>query len=96
MDIATHSYSVQRQQTAVVSAKEAERALVQLQGNLKSTRFLKSWPSEFPGLIAVEMDNGRVGYTDKTGRYFILGLVLDTATGAALDRQLEGVSTSLE
>lgn len=73
-----------------VSQGDADAALARLQASMKATRFTAAWPAELPGLIAVRLDSGEVAYTDKTGRYFIFGLILDTATGAALDKQLEG------
>jgi len=75
---------------ATVTEKEAQTALEGLRASLKSTRFVAAWPSTFPGLVAVKLESGEVGYTDKSGRYFFFGLVLDTATGTALDKQLEG------
>lgn len=76
--------------SAAISQAQADAALANLRASLKGTRFVAAWPSAFPGLIAVRLDSGEVGYTDKTGRYFVFGLVIDTATGSALDKQLEG------
>jgi len=76
--------------TATVTQEQAQAALESLRASLKSTRFVAAWPAALPGLIAVKLESGEVGYTDKSGRYFIFGLVLDTATGSALDKQLEG------
>lgn len=73
-----------------VSAEQAQVALARLQGVLPSTRFVAAWPAQLPGFVAVKLESGEVGYTDKGGRYFIFGLVIDTATGQALDKQLEG------
>lgn len=75
---------------ARVTPEQAQQALVTLQSTIQATRFVAAWPAELPGFVAVELESGEVGYTDKSGRYFILGLVFDTATGQALDKQLEG------
>jgi hypothetical protein len=76
--------------TATVTQEQAQAALAALRASLKSTRFVAAWPAALPGMVAVKLESGEVGYTDKTGRYFVFGLVLDTATGNALDKQLEG------
>ena len=75
---------------ASVTAAEAQAALEALRASLKSTRFVSAWPAALPGMVAVKLESGEVGYTDKSGRYFLFGLVLDTATGNALDKQLDG------
>jgi len=41
-------------------------------------------------MVALRLGNGTVAYTDKSARYLLLGLVLDSVTGQALDRQLDG------
>lgn len=73
-----------------VSSAEAQHALESLSIALPKTKFDSAWPAALPGLIAIRLSDGSVGYTDKSGRYLILGLVLDTATGGALDQQLDG------
>lgn len=93
MDIAAVSPVTESQvQSAApaVTEQQAQVALAQIQGALPRTRFTAAWPAQFPGLVALQMDDGRVGYTDKNGRYFVFGLILDTATGQALDKQLDG------
>ena len=76
--------------TQRVSPEEAERAMRVLQGAMPTTRFVSAWPSAMPGLVALRLANGQVAYTDKTGRYFVVGLIFDSNTGAALDKQMDG------
>jgi hypothetical protein len=78
----------------VVTQAEADQVLLAISATLKKTRFLKAWPSAVPGLIALQMEDGKVAYCDKSARYFILGVVLDTATGAGLDHQLDAKATN--
>lgn len=52
--------------------------------------------SQVPGLYRLTLSGGRVAYTDKTGRYLLLGLILDADTGSALDNQLDAVSSPIE
>ena len=70
----------------------ADRALASLSQTMPKTKFLRAWPACFPGLIAVQLGDGSVAYTDTTARYLIIGLVLDTSSGKALDHQLEGLA----
>ncbi len=75
-----------------LSQAEADEVLLSLQSSLKATRFVKAWPSPIPGLAALRMESGQVAYADKSGRYFFLGLVFDTATGVALDGQMDATT----
>lgn len=50
------------------------------------TKFKKAWLSCLPGLIGLEMENGNPAYTDKSFRYLILGLILDSYNGAFIDQ----------
>lgn len=72
----------------------SDQALKALKSNLPKTGFKRAWPSQMPGLIAVELENGEIAYTDKTGRFLIIGLVLDSYTGKALDNQLDGKTSN--
>lgn len=78
----------------VVSQAEADRVLAAVSGTLRKTRFTKAWPAAVPGLIALQMEDGKVAYADKSARYFFLGVVLDTTTGAALDHQLDAKAST--
>ncbi len=73
-----------------VSQAVADKALASLSQTLPKTGFRKAWPAGLPGLVAVELSDGRTAYTDRTGRYLVIGLIFDTATGVALDRQMDG------
>ncbi len=75
---------------ASVSQAAADAALHALSKTLPQTKFIKAWPACAPGLIAVKLANGTVAYTEASGRFLLLGLVMDTATGKALDGQLDG------
>ncbi|MNR71647.1 hypothetical protein D3C71_22780 [compost metagenome] len=77
-----------------VTQAEADRVLAALQQQLRATKFVKAWPSDVPGLVALRLDSGQVAYSDKSARYFFLGVVLDTATGAALDGQMDAITTN--
>lgn len=74
----------------MLSPKEVDSALTQIRQALPNTKIVRAWAAQLPGLVAVELEDGKVAYTDRKGRYLILGVVLDTATGGALDRQLDG------
>lgn len=78
----------------VMTQAEADKVLATVSATLKHTRFVKAWPSAVPGMVALQMDNGRVAYSDKTARYFFLGVVFDTATGSALDGQMDAKPTN--
>jgi hypothetical protein len=73
---------------------EADQVLERLQSTLRATRFLKAWPAAVPGLVALELENGQVAYADKSARYFLMGVVFDTATGKGLDRQMDPTDTN--
>lgn len=72
------------------SSAEVQSALAGVRGAFPRTRFDEAWASPVPGLVALRLGNGQVAYTDKQGRYLLLGLILDSKTGIALDRQLDG------
>jgi hypothetical protein len=73
-----------------VSEVDAQLALTRLKAALPKTQFESAWPAALPGFVAVRLSDGSVGYTDKLGRYLVLGLIFDTVTGTALDHQLVG------
>lgn len=76
---------------STLSQAEADLALTRISGSLPRTAFLGAWPACLPGFAAVRLEDGSTAYTDKNGRYLVLGLVLDTSSGKALDRQLDGL-----
>ena len=93
MDGAPHEVRIEApalRSSNTVSQQDADKALMTLQASLKKTKFISAWPSAVPGLVALRLDSGQVAYTDKSGRYFVVGLVFDSVTGQALDRQLDG------
>lgn len=75
---------------AATQPTDTERALTNVRSAFPRTRFDAAWPSGFPGLVALRLGNGDVAYTDKNGRYLMLGLIFDSATGTVLDRKLDG------
>jgi len=79
--------------SGTIEAHEVQAAFIQLQQRFPRTEFKEAWAACAPGLIAVRLSNGELAYTDKSGRYLILGLVFDSATGQALDRQLDPIET---
>lgn len=76
--------------TAQMGDAEVDKVFESIKQRLPRTQFTKAWAACMPGFVALGMADGSVAYTDKYARYFILGLVLDTTTGKALDRQLDG------
>ena len=60
-----------------------------IKSRLASTSFKSAKASEVCGLLRLEMADGKIAYTDKTGRYFILGLLLDTKTGSPADASIQ-------
>jgi hypothetical protein len=76
--------------SASVSLADAQVVLKAATAAFPRTTFEAAWPACFPGLVALRMSSGAVAYTDKSARYLVLGLILDSATGKALDRQLDG------
>lgn len=69
---------------------DAQAVLAGARSAFPRTEFVAAWPSCINNLVALRMGNGQVAYTDKSARYLVLGLILDSATGQALDRQLDG------
>lgn len=76
--------------SGLASPAEVQSALAGVRAAFPRTRFDSAWASPAAGLVALRLGNGQVAYTDKFGRYLMLGLILDSTTGIALDRQLDG------
>lgn len=74
----------------VVTQEDANLALQRLRAKQAGTPFISARPAAVPGLVAVTMEGGRVGYTDIAGRYYIVGVAFDLQTGQALDGALDG------
>lgn len=74
-----------------LTAAEAAHVLSNISKAIPGTKFVAAWPACVPGLVALKLVDGSVAYTDKNARYLVLGLVLDTLTGKALDRQMDGL-----
>lgn len=55
--------------------------LATVRGKLPRTHIRSARPSPMCGLVELQLENGNVAFTDKSARYFIMGLMLDTATG---------------
>ena len=72
---------------ACASDGQAQQAFQRLKSRLAGTRFVGARPSQVCGLVQVEMEGGKKVYTDLMGRFFIVGLVLDTSTGSPADAQ---------
>jgi Disulfide bond isomerase protein N-terminus len=75
----------------VLSQADADLARERIAGTLSATKFTAAWPATLPGFVALRLEDGSVAYTDKYGRYLVLGLVFDVSNGKALDRQLDGL-----
>jgi len=65
-----------------------------LQTRLPRTPVLAVRPSAVPWLYRVEMQGGKLAYVEATGRYLVIGVILDLHTGQALDGVLDGVSSN--
>lgn len=76
--------------SGAATPEEVGVALAAVRSAFPRTRFDSAWPAAAAGLVALRLGNGEVAYTDKRGRYLMLGLILDSQTGTALDRQLDG------
>lgn len=72
-----------------LSQEEADLILGKARNAFPNTPMVKAWPVPLPGLVALEMSNKSIAYTDKTARYLIMGIVFDSFTGKALDNQME-------
>lgn len=72
---------------------QADAALAQLRKRQVGTPFVGARPAEMPGLITILLPDGKVAYSDISGRYYIVGVVLDLAQGKALDGVLDGHPT---
>lgn len=80
------------QQAGQLTQRDADAALAIMQSVLRGTKFLSAKPSSVPGLVVLQMENGKVAYTDKSARYFIVGVVFDTVTGEGLDGQMQAIT----
>lgn len=69
--------------------EQVQAAFQRIKLRLASTRFKSARPSQICGLVQLEMEGGKLAYTDLNGRYFILGLALDTQTGSPADAQAQ-------
>ena len=69
--------------------EQVQAAFQRIKLRLASTRFKAARPSQVCGLIQLEMEGGKLAYTDLNGRYFILGLALDAQTGSPADAQAQ-------
>jgi hypothetical protein len=72
---------------------QANAALEALRKRQTGTPFQGARPSEVPGLVTILLPDGKVAYSDISGRYYIVGVVFDLATGKALDGALDGQLT---
>lgn len=75
---------------AVLTQPQADHALELIRQELPHTKFLSAHPSAMPGLVSLELTDGKVAYTDANAQHFILGVIFDLGTGKALDGQLNG------
>lgn len=65
---------------------EAQAAFKRLKAALPGTSFEGAAPSEVCGLVKVKLSRGNTVYTDSSGRFFIIGMALDTTKGEPADR----------
>jgi len=83
-----------------LSPQEVEAAVQALKLQIGPRMIIKSYEaSEYPGHIKVVLQSSespdsqeQIAYTDRTGRYLILAIILDTKRGKILDGALEGRS----
>ena len=88
-DSLSNSTPIHSSADCLVTTRDMDSAYAVIKGRLASTPFKGARLSEVCGLIRLEMDGGKTAYTDKTGKYFILGLVLDLDTGSPADGAAE-------
>lgn len=74
-----------------VTAADAQRALERLRAANPGTVYVSAEPSQVPGLIKLILGDGKLAYTDKSGRYLIVGVIFDMTEGKALDGALDAV-----
>lgn len=75
-------------------ATPAEASLLdKIQDAMPKTKFVSILPSDIPSWYKLKTETGSVMYTDKTGSFVLIGLVLDLKKGEILDNQLEGTSS---
>lgn len=74
----------------LASQPQANSALAALRKLQVGTPFKGARPSEVPGIVTILLPDGKVAYSDISGRYYIVGVVFDLATGKALDGALDG------
>jgi hypothetical protein len=72
---------------------QADAALAELKKRQIGTPFQGARPAEMPGLVTILLPDGKVAYSDISGRYYIVGVVFDLAQGKALDGVLDGHPT---
>jgi hypothetical protein len=77
-----------------VTVADAQAALERLRAANPGTRFLRAEPSRVPGLIKLTLEDDKLAYSDKSGRYLIVGVIFDMTAGAALDGALDAVPQS--
>lgn len=70
--------------------EQSKRVLEQLRMKLPGTAFKSARPSCMPGFFFVEMEGGITGYADRTARYLIVGLALDTDQKRFIDKSVDG------
>ena len=85
---------VQEMAPASVAAEAVADAtvLAKLRQAMPSTKIVSVVLSQVPGFYKVELQEGRIAYTDKFARYFIVGIIFDLEKGKALDGALDASS----
>ena len=73
----------------VVTQQSAQTTLRDMKQRLPNTIATSAAPSPVCGLTEVQLENGNTLYVDKTGRYLILGLMVDMQTGRTINGSLE-------
>lgn len=74
-----------------VTVADAQRALERLRASNPGTTYVSAEPSSVPGLVKLTLTDGKLAYTDKSGRYLIMGVIFDMTAGKALDGALDAV-----
>lgn len=84
---AAPAYVASAPECRYLTTYEAQQAFERLKGSLPGTAFSHARPSEVCGLVRVQLANGKVAYTDATGRFLLLAFALDTHRGGPADNQ---------
>jgi hypothetical protein len=77
-------------EVAVLSDSQQQALLKRIQSNMPATHFKSISPSELPSMYLLKTEEGEMMYTEASGRFLYLGMVIDTQKWKVLDNMTEG------